>query len=158
VINGYKNTYAKTASPLNKELDAMELVPGLEGEMELEVSTRHLSSATGNFGVDVISTHEVVLLMELAARKAVQGRLPDGMITVGTRVEIHHMAAALLGAKVLAHALLVEVLGRKLLFDVEARDGFGVIALGKNEQLIVSRPAFLKRVHRRTGMNFTPRQ
>lgn len=130
----------------------MDLVPGLEGEMEMEVSTQHLSSTTGNFGVDVLSTHEVVLLLERAAREAVKGRLPEGIITVGTRVDIRHVAAALLGARVWANARLVEVQGHKLFFHVEARDGFGLLAHGDNEQRMVPREAFLARIHKRTGL------
>lgn len=127
----------------------MEPVPGLEGEKAIVVSHRHLSSATGNFGSDVLSTHEVVLLMELAAREAIQGTLPDGTITVGTRVDIQHMAAAPLGSRVQARARLTEVQGRRLRFDVEASDAFGTLARGTNEQLIVSRDRFLERVHQR---------
>ena len=129
----------------------MELVAGLEGEKELVVSKKHLSSATGNFGSDVLSTHEVVLLMELAAREAIQGLLPDGKITVGTRVDIRHVAAALLGSKVWARARLVEIKGRRLLFHVEANDRFGTLAEGENEQLMVSRDSFIQRVRQRTA-------
>jgi len=128
----------------------MEPVPGLEGEKAIVVSHRHLSSATGNFGSDVLSTHEVVLLMELAAREAIQGRLPEGMITVGTRVDIRHLAAAPLGTRVWARARLTKVEGRRLTFDVEAFDAFGTLAKGENEQLIVSRDRFIDRVRRRT--------
>ena len=127
----------------------MELVAGLQGEMDLVVSTRHLASTAGNFGSDVLSTHEVVLLMELAAREAIQGRVPEGMITVGTRVDIRHEAAALLGTRVWAKARLMEVRGRRLRFYVEAYDRFGSLARGENDHLIVSREAFLKRVQQR---------
>ena len=128
----------------------MQLVLGLRGERELVVSPDHLSSATGNFGSDVLSTHEVVLLMELAAREAVQGLLPDGMITVGTRVNIRHMAAAPLGARVLARACLLEVKGRRLRFYVEAAHRYETLARGENEQLIIRRDAFLERVRRKS--------
>ena len=105
----------------------MDLFAGLQGKMEIVVSEEHLASAVGNFGSDVLSTHEVVLLMELAAREAIQGRLPEGKITVGTRVDIRHEAAAPLGARVWAEARILEVSGRKLRFSVEARDRFGTL-------------------------------
>ncbi len=129
----------------------MELVTGLKGERRLVVSPRHLSSATGNFGSDVLSTHEVVLLMELAAREAILGCLPDGMITVGTRVDVRHTAAAPLGAEVTARARLEEIRGRVLLFFVKAEDRFGTLAAGENEQRIVSRAGFHRHVRRRTA-------
>ena len=129
----------------------MELTAGLEGEKAVRVSRKHLSSATGNFGSDVMSTHEVVLLMELAAREAVRDRLPEGTITVGTRVDVRHVAAALVGDRVRARARLVEVQGSRLRFHVEAGDSHGLLAEGENEQRIVSRKRFLERVRRRTG-------
>ena len=127
----------------------MEITAGLIGEKEIVVSPEHLSSATGNFGVDVLSTHEVVLLMEHAAREAIQDRLPEGMITVGTRVVIEHLAAAPLGSRVRARARLEAVHGRRLFFSVEARDDFGTLARGENEQRIISRQRFLERVRRK---------
>ncbi len=130
----------------------MELIAGLEGEKAVTVSPGHLSSATGNFGSDVMSTHEVVLLMELAAREAIRDCLPDGMITVGTRVDVRHVAAAPLKDRVRARARLVEVRDRRLRFRVEARDPYGLLAEGENEQRIVSRDGFLERVHRRTRL------
>lgn len=129
----------------------MELVTGLRGERSLVVSPRHLSSATGNFGSDVLSTHEVVLLMELAARQAILGCLPESMITVGTRVDVRHMAAAPLGAEVTARARLEEIRGRVLRFSVEAVDRIGALATGENEQRIVSRVGFLRHVRRRSA-------
>ncbi|MBN2124807.1 MAG: thioesterase [Deltaproteobacteria bacterium] len=122
------------------------LAVGLKGEKTLVVSTEHLSSATGNIGAEVLSTHEVVLLMELAAREAIKGSLPPGKITVGTRVEIRHFAATPLGSRVRAFARLMDIRGRRLLFHVEAHDAYEKLADGENEQLIVSLDAFLNRV------------
>lgn len=124
---------------------------GLEGRKDLVVAPRHLASAVGNFGSDVLSTHEVALLMELAAREAIEAYLPEGMITVGTRVDVRHQAAALLGTQVWAKARLMAIKGRRLLFDVRAFDRLGVLASGENEQLMVRQQAFLDRVHRRSA-------
>jgi predicted thioesterase len=123
---------------------------GLEGEEEMVVERQDLASMMGNIGAEVLSTHRVVLLMELAARNAIKDRLPDGMMTVGTFIRIQHFAASPLGSKIRAEASLKKVEGRKLVFDVVALDEFEKIAEGENEQLMVSINKFLYRVERKT--------
>jgi predicted thioesterase len=127
----------------------MDLYIGLHGEEKMTVTRRHLSSATGNIGAEVLSTHWVVLLMELAARNAIEARLPPGSITVGTRMDIRHLAAAPVGSRVRATARLENIKGRRLFFEVMAFDSFEKIAHGENEQLVVSQVRFLARVARK---------
>ncbi|MBN2468498.1 MAG: thioesterase [Deltaproteobacteria bacterium] len=123
-----------------------DLTVGLRGGMEMVVQRHHLASILGNIGASVLSTAHVVLVLEQAARNAIEGRLPEGMITVGTKVNVRHLAAAPLGATVRAEAYLKEINGRRLLFEVAAYDEVEKISEGENEQLIVSLDRFLKRV------------
>jgi uncharacterized protein (TIGR00369 family) len=104
----------------------------------------------GNVGAEVLSTHRVVLLMELAARNAIKDCLPEGKMTVGTFVRIQHLAAAPLGSKVRAEAQVTKVDGRRLVFEVAVYDEFEKIAEGENEQLIVSIDGFLARIKKKT--------
>jgi len=124
----------------------MELKVGLEGCRELVVSKNHLASFTGNENVDVLSTHRIVLLMELSARNAIAGRIPKGKINLGTHVDIRHFAAAPLGAKVYAKARLETIDGNRLIFHVAAFNGSEKLAEGKNEQILVSLEKFRQRV------------
>ena len=124
----------------------MALHIGLTGEKEMIVTEKDLASFAGNIGADVLSTHCVVLLMELAARQAVEGRLADGQITLGTQVAVRHLSAAPLGSRVRAVARLTSLEGRKLYFHVVAYDEVEKLAEGENEQIIVSRDFFLKKV------------
>jgi len=119
---------------------------GLRGVEEMTVERQDLASMMGNIGAEVLSTHRVVLLMELAARNAIKDRLPEGMMTVGTFIRIQHLAASPLGSRVRAEAFLKKVDGRKLVFDVIAGDEFEKIAEGENEHLMVSINKFLDRV------------
>ncbi len=123
---------------------------GLKGKQEMTVERPDLASTMGNIGAEVLSTHRVVLLMEMAARNAIKDCLPEGKMTVGTFIRIQHLAATPLGSKVRAEAILKEFDGRKLVFDVAAFDKFEKIAEGENEQLIVSISNFLARVHKKT--------
>jgi predicted thioesterase len=124
----------------------MELQIGLTGEKEMIVTQKDLASFTGNIGADVLSTHCVVLLMELAAREAIDGRLAAGQLTLGTRVAVRHLSAAPIGSRVRAVARLIAVEGRKLYFHVAAYDEVEKLAEGENEQVIVSQDFFLKKV------------
>jgi len=54
------------------------LRPGLFGQKEMVVEEKHLASVMGNVGVEVLSTHCVVLLMEQASRNAVESLLGEG--------------------------------------------------------------------------------
>ena len=127
----------------------MGIEKGLRGEQQMVVGRWDLASVMGNIGAEVLSTHMVVLLMELAARNAIEGRLPEGTITVGTLISIRHFAATPLGLKVRAVACLREIRGRTLVFDVAAYDEFEKIAEGHNEQLMVSADTFLERTRRK---------
>ena len=122
---------------------------GLKGIKEMVVERQDLASVMGNVGAEVLSTHRVVLLMELAARKTIEDRLPRGMMTVGTSIRIQHLAAAPLGSKVRAEARLKEVEGRRLVFDVAVFDETEKLAEGENEQLIVSVDKFLSRIKKK---------
>ena len=126
-----------------------EVQIGLKGKEEMVVDRSDLASMMGNIGAEVLSTHRVVLLMELAARNAIKDCLPEGKMTVGTFIRIQHFAATPLGSKVWAEASLKEIDGRKLVFEVSAYDEFEKIAEGENEQLIVSIDKFLVRIKKK---------
>ena len=127
----------------------MGLQIGLTGEKEMLVTESDLASFTGNIGADVLSTHCIVLLMELAARQAIEGRIPEGKITLGTRMDIRHFSAAPIGSRVRAVARLVALESHKLHFHVAAYDDVEKLAEGENEQVIVSQDFFLKKVKRK---------
>ncbi len=122
---------------------------GLKGQEEMIVGHQDLASVMGNIGAEVLSTHRVVLLMEMAARNAIKDCLPEGKMTVGTFVRIRHLAAAPLGSKVRAEAQVTKVEGRRIVFEVAVYDEFEKIAEGENEQLIVSIDRFLARVQKK---------
>jgi fluoroacetyl-CoA thioesterase len=128
-----------------------EIRVGMKGVKEMVVSPQDLASVLGNIGADVLSTHRVVLLMEQASRNAIEKCVPDKSMTVGTMINIRHLAATPLGSKVRAEAYLKRVDGRRMLFDVAAYDEFDKIAEGENEQLLVSVDRFLERVQSKTS-------
>jgi fluoroacetyl-CoA thioesterase len=125
---------------------------GRKGSVEIIVETQDLASFSGNLGAEVLSTPRLVLLMENACRKALEGYLPEGTITVGTRIEMKHFAATPLGMKVRAGASLREVHGRRLLFDVSASDEVEKISEGVHERFIVSIDRFVGKVRKKQAV------
>jgi fluoroacetyl-CoA thioesterase len=115
----------------------MVITPGLVGEARATVDTSMLASALGSGAVQVLSTPSMIALMENAAAQAVAGVLPPGQTTVGTRVDVRHLAATPVGLHVRARAELREVDGRKLIFAIEAFDSIEKIGEGTHERTVV---------------------
>ncbi len=128
----------------------MEIQPGLRGEVSLVVGEEHTAARFGAGGVRVLGTPMMIGLMENAAFSALQPLLPAGQSSVGTRVDIRHLAATPVGMKVTATAELIEVDGRRLLFRVEARDERELIGEGQHERFIITLDRFLARVEEKS--------
>jgi len=121
----------------------MGLVPGLRADFDHTVVEQDTAVALGSGDVPVLGTPRVLALAERATVAAVAGALGPGATTVGTRVELEHLAATLVGATVRVAAELERVDGRKLEFAVELRDGARLAARGRVTRVLVDRDAFL---------------
>lgn len=117
-------------------LDAMK--PGLRGSTEIMVGTRDTAPHVGSGKIKVLATPVLVMLLEEAALRAVEGLLPAGHQTVGTRLDVSHTAATPVGMRVVAYAEVTKVDGRKLTFRVWADDAVERIGEGTHERIIVN--------------------
>jgi predicted thioesterase len=122
------------------------LEAGRRGVAERVVTPDQTAQAYGSGLVPVYATPAMVGLMEAAAVDALGGCLSDGQTTVGTRLEIAHLAATPLGDRVRAEAVLTAVDGRRLTFDITAHDSTEKIGEGRHERVIVAREKFMERV------------
>src|SRR5262245_38516426 len=129
----------------------MALEVGMCGEASLVVGEEHTAAAFGAGGVRVLGTPMLIGLMENAAWQLVQPELNEGETTVGTLVNVRHLAATPLGDRVTATAELVEIDGRRLVFHVTARDERHVIGEGTHERARVLLDRFLARFTRKDG-------
>lgn len=124
---------------------------GLTGQASVvvvpEVTARHLGSGT----VAVFATPEMVRLMERAAVHALAPHLAPGQQSVGTMVNVRHLAATPVGATVTATAELIEVNGRRLVFKVSAHDGVELIGEGLHERALIDLARFEARVQAKTA-------
>ena len=128
-------------------MEAINIKVGLTAEIETKVFNKSSAEEMGSGNLDVYATPAMISLMERSALSAVSLHLPEGYTTVGTSVNIKHMAATPIGMKVRAVAELVSVEGRKLTFKVEAYDSREKIGEGQHERYIVESAKFREKVY-----------
>lgn len=142
---------------MHSEVFLLKQIPiGTKGSKSVKVTEDTLASATGSGAVDVFSTPNLVLLMEEASVEAVKDYLEDGETTVGTMVNIRHLAATPPGLTVTATAVLTEVDGRRLVFEVSAHDGVDIVGQGTHERFVVDRAKFIEKSLRKTVIHKEP--
>jgi fluoroacetyl-CoA thioesterase len=116
----------------------MALEPGIARDDEFVAEGQLLTTVGGTIGVAVLSTPGMIAMMERNAAMLALEYLDDGKATVGFEVCIKHVAGAVEGARLTAHAALREVVdGRKLRFDVEVREGARTIGVGTHERRVI---------------------
>ncbi len=124
----------------------MALEPGLTGEVSKKVEAADLASAFGNPEARVLATMVLATLLETAALKALEKDLGEDRVCVGSRLDFAHLAPTPPGFTVTASARLIEVEGRRLVFQVAARDERDKVAEGTHERFILDKDRFKKTV------------
>ena len=127
----------------------MQIEPGLSGSAELVVGEEHTAPSIGSGKVRVLATPVMINLIEAAALAAVEHLLPPGYQSLGTHLDVHHIAATPVGMKVVATARVTRVEGRTVGFAVEARDEKDLIGHGTHERVVVNVAKFDERVQRK---------
>jgi predicted thioesterase len=97
-------------------------------------------------GMGVFSTPELIRFIEVCALEGVRPYLAEGQDTVGTRVDVRHLAATPVGMRVTARTTLVEIDRRRLGFRVEVHDELDKVAEGTHDLFIVERDKQKQRV------------
>src|SRR6266700_3923121 len=123
----------------------MSLKLGMTGESTTMVAHENTAARVGAGGVEVFGTPMMIALMEQASWQSVANDLEPGYVTVGTLVNVRHLAATPPGQRVRATAELIEIDGRRLLFKVEAYDEKQKIGEGQHERYIVNLERFMKK-------------
>ncbi|PYM84867.1 MAG: thioesterase [Candidatus Rokuibacteriota bacterium] len=135
----------------------MEIRPGATAEVALTVTPDRTADVLGNRGVTVLATPFLVGLLEQAAGALIHPHLPPGASTVGTMVEMRHLAPTPVGMTVRARATLLETDGRRYLFAVEAWDEREKVAEGRHERFVIpSLAKFLERATQKIGAAAPP--
>ena len=132
-------------------IDLSRLRAGLKGTTELLVGEEHTAPLVGSGRIHVLATPVMINLIEAAALAAVEHLLPAGHQSLGTHLDVRHIAATPVGMMAYASAELVKIEGRTLSFRVEARDGVELIGDGVHERVVVNVERFDLRVQRKVG-------
>ncbi|MAF37691.1 MAG: hypothetical protein CL696_02220 [Chloroflexi bacterium] len=106
--------------------------PGMKGQKQTFVCEHNVAPHVAKF-----STPSMIHLMEQASSEVVGGNLQEGELSVGIEVNIRHLAAADIGATIIAHAELIEIDRNRLTFQVEAYDGDKKIGDGTHKRAII---------------------
>jgi fluoroacetyl-CoA thioesterase len=125
---------------------AVLIEPGRSARVALIVSDADTAQALGSGDVPVLATPRVVALAEQASIAALDGTLAPDRTTVGSEVQLTHLAPTAVGGEVTAEAVLDSVEGRKLVFRVTVNDSHGLVAAGYVTRVVVERSRFLERL------------
>lgn len=130
-------------------MDLAALTPGLTGRTELVVGEEHTAPRVGSGLVHVLATPVMINLFEAAALDALDKHLPPGYQSLGTVLNVRHIAATPVGMRVFAEARIVRVENRTAFFEVMAKDEKELIGDGTHERVVVNVEKFSQRVKRK---------
>ncbi|MBR4969315.1 MAG: thioesterase family protein [Alistipes sp.] len=119
---------------------------GLSFTATMRVMAEVTAEYIGSGDLAVLATPAMCALMENAAMMAVATKLEEGQTTVGTALNIEHSRATKVGEIITATAVLTEVNGRELKFNIAARDEKGIIGEGTHTRFIVNREKFMAKL------------
>ena len=118
------------------------LTTGIKGKQELVVTKENTAKAMGSGTLEVFATPAMIALMEKTAYESVAPELEEGSGTVGTALNVKHVAASPVGMKITCESELVKVDGRALTFSVKAYDEKALIGEGEHERFIIYNEKF----------------
>ena len=127
--------------------DLATALEAANGEVTHVVSDGMTAIAAGSGDLPVLATPTLIAFLEAAACQALAHHLPAGLTSVGSHIDVRHLAPSPVGAQVTAQARVVSVAGAKVTFDVSAIHHFAhrtvEIGSGTHTRVIVERRAFL---------------
>ncbi|MDY5774720.1 MAG: thioesterase family protein [Lachnospiraceae bacterium] len=118
------------------------LKAGIIKEITEKVTDKNTAKTMKSGELNVYATPAMIALMEQAAYTSVADELEEGQGSVGTLMNVKHISATPVGMEVTAKSELVEIDGRRLVFQVEAFDERGKIGEGEHERFIVDNVKF----------------
>ena len=132
-------------------------MPPYSPELTLGLRLEHSTIVTVDLAVNflglesarILGTPFMIMLMEITSRNCVKPYLPEGFDTVGTLVNVKHLAATPLGSKVRFTSELIGISGKRVMFKVEAFDNEEKIGEGEHERAVIEVARFAQKVSRK---------
>jgi fluoroacetyl-CoA thioesterase len=128
-----------------------KIASGLTGTVEIVVGEEHTAPSIGSGKVRVLATPVMINLIEAASLKAIEHLLDPGYQSLGTHLDVHHVAATPVGMKARATAVVTNADGRTVTFKVEAHDEKDLIGHGSHQRVVVNVAKFDARVQKKLG-------
>ena len=124
---------------------------GMKGRLELTVTKDKCAGALGSGELDVFATPAMIAMIEETCWRSVVSALAPGEGTVGTELNVKHLAATPIGLKVTCESELTLVDRRRLVFHVKVYDPFGLVGEGTHERFIIQYEKFMKKANEKLG-------
>jgi len=128
----------------------MQIEAGQKLEKEFIVEEKHTASHIGSGSVQVLATPVMIAFIEITGMKLLDQSLEEGYSSVGTRVDIRHLAPSPLGRQVRVQVVVDQVDGQKITLQVEVWDGDTLVGSGTHERFVIDVARFLERVRKLT--------
>lgn len=119
---------------------------GIENETTKVVSEADSASNCGSGLLPVFATPALIALMEQTAHTSIENLLPEGSTSVGAEINVKHLKATPLGMQVRCHSKLVEINGRRMVFEIEAYDEIAKIGEAVHVRYIVDSKRFMDKL------------
>jgi predicted thioesterase len=119
------------------------------GEASELVTDEYTAAALGTGLVAAYSTPSMIALMEIASVAAIKNELNIGQTSVGTEIQVKHLAPTPVGMHVRARSVLLQIDGSHLQFKVEAWDDQEIIGEGIHMRAIIDSERFVHRLKRK---------
>ncbi len=124
----------------------IRIAPGVKGVQELEVQQKDTATAYGSGLVEVFATPAMIAFMEMTAMKSIENLLPKGATTVGTEVHVKHLRATPVGHIVRCESNVVEVVGKKIVFELLVFDDEILVGHGHHARYVVDKAKFMSQL------------
>ena len=121
----------------------MALELGLRGTASITVTAEDTAHFQGTGDAKVLSTPRLLQVMQQATMDALDGNLPEGIITAGLRINLDHLVGSDVGEVVEAVAVLTRIEGRRLIFESEATRDDELVGIGRIIRVQVDEETFL---------------
>jgi len=119
-----------------------------EGTARTIVSDINTAKAVRSGTLDVFATPMMIALMEEAACDCLSDRMLAGQTSVGTHIDVKHIAASAVGSIITAKAVIKEIDNKKITFDVFAYDADTEIGNGVHTRYFVDVEKFMQRLQK----------
>src|SRR4030043_594266 len=131
-------------------MEISELIhPGMTREDNFPITIENSAIHLGSGSSRVLATPWMIAFMERVSHRLLTCCLPEGFSSVGTHLDVHHLAPTPVGATVRVKVEVLSLDGNRVYFTVEARDGLEKIGAGKHERVVIEEARFLHRVEKK---------